>query len=271
MLVALVPKGPLGPLDAAAEAWLDRSALTAAGAYAMVRLLNASVSVVKESSLELEPAGVGVSLAVGQVLDPLDDMTERLANVLVFVLAAVAAHEVLHRFAADVAPFALAALLLFAALLELLPEGKVARGPLGRTTRSIAVLVLAARVAAPLAAVSGSWAHERYFATPIAEAKANLSQGLSGVEAATEFEVAEEEGLLGAVRGATRAMRDRLDTLRASMARLVSRADQLITSLVTLTGAFLSSLLLQGLVLPLLTFLTLTAFGRATLRALTDP
>jgi hypothetical protein len=42
--------------------------------YATCRVINASVSIVKESSLQLEPAGVGISLAVGQALDPIDDM-----------------------------------------------------------------------------------------------------------------------------------------------------------------------------------------------------
>jgi len=61
-----------------------REAITKAGvAYATCRVLNASVSIVKDSSLQLEPAGVGISLAVGQALDPIDDMTERLSDVLV--------------------------------------------------------------------------------------------------------------------------------------------------------------------------------------------
>ena len=46
-----------------------REAITKAGvAYATCRVINASVSIVKDSTLQLEPAGVGISLAVGQAL-----------------------------------------------------------------------------------------------------------------------------------------------------------------------------------------------------------
>jgi len=44
-------------------------------AYATTRGVNAVVSVVNESHLELAPAGVGVTIAAGQILDPIDDMT----------------------------------------------------------------------------------------------------------------------------------------------------------------------------------------------------
>jgi hypothetical protein len=69
-------------LDTTADDYF-RDAITKAGlTYATCRAVNASISIVKESSLQLEPAGVGVSLAVGQALDPIDDMTERLSDVL---------------------------------------------------------------------------------------------------------------------------------------------------------------------------------------------
>jgi hypothetical protein len=58
-------------LDTKTDTYFN-DAITKAGlAYATCRAINASVSVVKGSTLQLEPAGVGVSLAVGQVLDPI--------------------------------------------------------------------------------------------------------------------------------------------------------------------------------------------------------
>ena len=51
-------------LDTMTDAYF-REAITKAGvAYATCRVINASVSIIKDSSLQLEPAGVGVSLAL---------------------------------------------------------------------------------------------------------------------------------------------------------------------------------------------------------------
>ncbi|GAF84646.1 unnamed protein product, partial [marine sediment metagenome] len=48
-----------------------------ADSYFDTAIKKAGVSVVKDSDIELNPAGVGVFLAVGKVLDPVDDMTDK--------------------------------------------------------------------------------------------------------------------------------------------------------------------------------------------------
>ena len=81
VLLFLSPGLRLPVLDEQADAYF-RSAITKGGlSYATCRVINASVSIVEESSLHLQPAGVGVSLAVGQALDPLDDLTERVSDI----------------------------------------------------------------------------------------------------------------------------------------------------------------------------------------------
>jgi len=58
-------------LDTTTEVYFSEAIAKAGVVYATCRVVNASVSIVKHSSLQLEPAGVGVSLAVGQALDPM--------------------------------------------------------------------------------------------------------------------------------------------------------------------------------------------------------
>ena len=70
------------PLEGRAEAYLEKSIKTTLASYVIVRGINASVSIIKESELSLSPAGVGLSLALGEVLDPLDDMVERVSTLL---------------------------------------------------------------------------------------------------------------------------------------------------------------------------------------------
>ena len=70
------------PLEGRAQAYLEKSVKATLASYVIIRGINASVSVIKESELSLSPAGVGLSLALGEVLDPLDDMVERVSTLL---------------------------------------------------------------------------------------------------------------------------------------------------------------------------------------------
>ncbi len=72
----------LQPLNDRAEEYLERGIKNTLASYLIVRGINAGVSVVKESEISLSPAGIGVSLALGEVLDPLDDITERVSSLL---------------------------------------------------------------------------------------------------------------------------------------------------------------------------------------------
>lgn len=51
--------------------------------------INATVSVIQQSSVQLEPAEIGLSLAVGQIADPINDMVEKLSNVLVMSITSL--------------------------------------------------------------------------------------------------------------------------------------------------------------------------------------
>ncbi|RLJ71569.1 hypothetical protein BCF55_1873 [Hydrogenivirga caldilitoris] len=70
------------PLNDRAQIYLDKGIKTTLASYLIVRGINAGVSVVKGSEVLLSPAGVGLSLALGEVLDPLDDITERVSALL---------------------------------------------------------------------------------------------------------------------------------------------------------------------------------------------
>jgi hypothetical protein len=47
------------------------------------------VSTFQESCVNIEPAGMGVTIALGQILDPLNDMTERVSDIMVISLISI--------------------------------------------------------------------------------------------------------------------------------------------------------------------------------------
>ena len=69
-------------IDNIAKNFIENNIKESLISYAIIRGINAGVSVIKHSALEMEPAGVGVSVGVGEILDPVDDLTERVSELL---------------------------------------------------------------------------------------------------------------------------------------------------------------------------------------------
>ncbi|MDW7646378.1 MAG: hypothetical protein SCI25_15220 [Desulfuromonadales bacterium] len=82
-------------IDTAALTYVDEALVRAGGSYVIARAINAVISVVQESELMVQPAGVGVTLALGQALDPLNDLVERFSWVMLACLASLGIQKVL--------------------------------------------------------------------------------------------------------------------------------------------------------------------------------
>lgn len=80
---------PIPFVDEKTDIYFEEVSQRSVSAYAITRGINAIVSVIKESNVSVSPAGVGINVAAGQVLDPLDDMTERLSSVLVLSIVSI--------------------------------------------------------------------------------------------------------------------------------------------------------------------------------------
>lgn len=79
----IIVENPLAArLDRAAEERIQAGLARALGVYAVARGINAVVSVVQESSLDVSLLGMGGSVAVGEFLDPVNDLVERCSWVL---------------------------------------------------------------------------------------------------------------------------------------------------------------------------------------------
>jgi hypothetical protein len=64
--------------------------------FGISKAINGIVSVLQESSLELSPAGVGIEVAAGQILDPINDLVEKFSWVLVFSIASIGTLQLLY-------------------------------------------------------------------------------------------------------------------------------------------------------------------------------
>jgi hypothetical protein len=73
------------------DAAFKRSLVT----FALARGLNGLVSVVQGTEVSLTPAGVGVNFAVGEIVDPVNDMVERFSWVMLMSSVSLGAQEMM--------------------------------------------------------------------------------------------------------------------------------------------------------------------------------
>ena len=92
---ALVACAWLGPLEPPAKRHVDAGLERALLSYASARAVNAVLSVAQGTELAVQPAGVGVVLAPGQALEPINDLVEQFANLMLTACVAFGVQKVL--------------------------------------------------------------------------------------------------------------------------------------------------------------------------------
>ena len=81
-VAAIVLGAWLAPIDAPASDRVDAGLKRALASFATARALNAVISVAQGTEVSAQPLGVGVNLAPGQALDPVNDVVEQFANLM---------------------------------------------------------------------------------------------------------------------------------------------------------------------------------------------
>lgn len=145
----------LGEADASAS--LRRALVT----FAVSRALNGAISVAQGTELALEPAGVGVVLTLGQVLDPINDLVERFSAVMLVAASSLGLQKLLLGItSAWVFNLALIAAALAVVVTSWLPSGGVQRG--SRWARQALLAMVFARFAVPLLVIVSTLVFDTY-------------------------------------------------------------------------------------------------------------
>jgi hypothetical protein len=72
------------PTQALADAYVDAGLKRALVSFATARTLNAAISVAQGTQISAQPLGLGVSLAVGELLDPVNDLVEQFSTLMLW-------------------------------------------------------------------------------------------------------------------------------------------------------------------------------------------
>ncbi len=262
-LLFAFPATKIPLLDRQAEAYFSDAIQKAGLAYATVRIINASVSVIKDSQVQLEPAGIGLSLAIGQVVDPLDDLTERLSDVLITAIASLGIQRLLHGIGVSLAPPLLAGLLvLLAGLMWLRRWGT---DPLCRLLLGVSVLVITGRFFLPASAVVNDFLYRGFFLDDITQARQTLALATAELEQLKEIRLPEVNGIAGTLKNSTAFLTTKAIQFKDALVAISHDMGDIVANLLKLTWLYIGMFLLQVIALPVLMFWLMVKFVNALL------
>lgn len=240
-------------LDSRAEDYFQESIAKAGVSYGVCRLINGTVSVIQQSSIQLEPAGIGMSLAVGQIVDPINDMVERLSDVLVLSITSLGVQEIMHEISVVLAPPVMATILLLLSLAMWFKSEKFLS--FQRVLQNLVIILVIARCCLAVSSIANGFLQEHFFEDRIVEANAKLSDStvqLGTIEGIDELP--EYDGMLKTIENSAKYLKNKSAEFKNAVGVVLENKRLIVESLLQLTFLYLGVFIIQVLILPLFIF-----------------
>lgn len=177
ILVVLAWQGPVDDLGRDyTQAGVTRALIT----FGVARGLNGVISVAQGTEIAIEPAGIGVVLAPGQILDPINDLVERFSWIMLASATSLGIQQVLLRVMAWPGLSVLLAVLLTATVISLWwprPVGAGLRRGVYRLALSLAIL----RFAIPLIAIANEMLYDAFLEPQYSVARGQLERSVATI------------------------------------------------------------------------------------------
>ncbi len=84
-----------GPIDRLSDRYTVQALSNAAVTFAVARVMNGVISVIQGTRVSATPAGIGVNLAVGEILDPLNDLLEQFSWIMLAATTSLGIQKIL--------------------------------------------------------------------------------------------------------------------------------------------------------------------------------
>jgi len=253
-LLALVAISWVGNLDLAARDATVDNFKRALAVAAIARAFNGVISVAQGTEVAIQPVGIGVTLTVGEILDPLNDLVERFSMLALLASVSLGMQITLSNMLATPWLSAVLSVTVLGYLLVLWRD-RTHPGTARFAARCVATLVFA-RFILIVMLLTTHWIDAAFLQESQAKAMSNLERTSGAIEELqTETDPVrlseEENGFLdrtsAQLRGMLDSSRQTLD-LRAQLKRLEDEVATSVEEIINLIVIFL----LQTLLLPLL-------------------
>ena len=177
LALALVALAWSGPLDRLAEDQAQAGLKRALATFAAARALNGVISVAQGTEVALEPAGVGVTFAPGQILDPVNDLIEQFSTLMLTASVSFGMQSAL----VAIGGHWLMSLLLTLAVVVALAWRHLRGLAAPEIVRRVLLLLLLVRFAVPVAALGSDAAFRWFLAERYERSQAALTLSSSEV------------------------------------------------------------------------------------------
>jgi len=255
LLVLVVVLSSITSVDRYAEREYDALFQRAFVTFALARTLNGLISAVQGTELALQPAGVGVTLTPGEILDPVNDLVERFSWIMLGATISLGIQQVL----LDVGQWwgvrllvaALGLAWLFFRLRRNREMGEGRRG-LERALLQALIIALFIRFAVPVAMIANEALYQLFLEGRYVESAEVIESAGEQLEQAVERTAdadaasGDETGLWESIGRGLTSTREALD-FSQRLERVQARAAEVIEHLIQLSVVFV----LQTGILPI--------------------
>lgn len=247
LLVIAVFLSSFSSVDRYAEQEYENLFKRALITFALARTLNGLISAVQGTELALQPAGVGVTLTPGEVLDPVNDLVERFSWIMLGATLSLGVQQVLLEMGQWWGMRLLVTLLGLAWLCFLWrrqKRGDNSNEALSRYLSRALLLVLFLRFAVPLAIIANEAVYTLFLESRYEESTQVIENAGAQIEQATgaEREVEEgeekETGFLESIGLSFESTRESL-SFQQRLDQITERASDLIEHLLQLSVVFI--------------------------------
>lgn len=184
----------LVPVDRVAREDVEAGLKRALTAFAVARTLGAVISVAQGTQVDVKPAGVGVGFAPGQALQPLNELVDRFAAVMLAASAAFGIQLILLKIGAH-AWMSVGVSAAVLAWLVLRWRADSARA--ANWLRPVLIVLLLARFALPLSAMANEALYRTFMADDYRASLTTMEQSPTAVTGRAPEAPVAGEGLLG--------------------------------------------------------------------------
>ena len=255
VLVAILALSWTSPLDAISTGQVDAGLKRALVTFATARMLNAVISVAQGTDVAIEPAGIGVKFAPGEILDPINDLVEQFSTLMLFASISFGIQKILITLGGH---WVVSATLSAAVVLWSVWHLSGRHIPEWCTKLLLITLVL--RFAVPLVTVGSNELFQQFLANDYEQSQTVLASGAADVGNMAALDpkpqLQENQGLLGRWKG----MVPNVD-VKERLAHVKESAEQWAEKMINLMVVFL----LQTLIFPLLLLWGLASFAKSLL------
>lgn len=240
LLVAILSLTPF--VDQRAEADYERLFQRAFVTFALARTINGVISVVQGTEVALQPAGVGVTLTPGEILDPVNDLVERFSWIMMAATISLGIQNVLLDVSAWWVIQALVSILATWVLIRLWYPGRGLKFRRVLLARAL-LLVLFLRFAVPVMLIANDFLYSQFLEHRYQQSTEVIT------EAGKELEQLQEESSVENTQDADRSMFNSITQawsktvdavdLSGRLERMQAHAGQVIEHLLQLSVIFI--------------------------------